>query len=1482
MKKNKKKLLIISLGSIATLAPLFLIINKNNVVSEIKNNFTFKNNNNNNSLKIWYQYNDPNKYSKYKSENKKSDIHFVNFEQNNDDWKKFSNLFQQEFKLLDNKVNENYLKYAKMEIKHKYSIKNAKTFYNNLESKEHVAINSNNQLFVKENLKISSNLDLNKEISLNNPTTPNINSKKVDYPFPAPRQAFGKIVSAFTDGFKTTINFQNALNLPEKNGWIISSSKTYDQDGNNSSVNSENDIKISKTSNSTSQGRKNYEMIISKKLTGEATFKLDPSIGNNPDMKITTQIQDNSPALENVNISYNNGIWTIIGRGNNLLLSKDKYLISCDGESIKDFTIINSSNNNITLTFTKKIEQDEFSKNILINFIAKGQWKEFSCNITIPPLNQKPYQTIELTKMNEIEENNLTKKTFNNKNPNFNYEDSQDVPAGNGEFKMNTNVLNYSRIDQDKKLEISLATEINSWIKNIVHSYARYNDGKSSANFGIENEITTFAPNVDPLFDYLTRIVSSKSLWEYDGDYYFGEKIMNQLNANINSLLFASHEQKENILTNFYKQIVFPKIFNNELLLDKSYAKDKEIFEPINWDCFVKIKNNATFLTFKYKYFDDKWHEFNYEIKSKLFLNNVDKNYIDGYDTPDLKIFKKTHEINISNFKTQFEDLRYADAFYNLFDNVRGSEKLYKSLIQYKNQNLPDEIKLIQTNFNYEQFYNNISRANGINILDKSRMIYFSSTDEEKKQQYYSWSDLAKGKLKFDLIVGDQINSNFWLRDYQLNQNELKNTYVFYGFDTQYDIYSNQSKEIDIEMFDNVNVESINADWVLDNLIVFDNQSANSDEKRRISLNSTEGDFKLLATNLLKEDFINLVLNGNKENISIYDRNIQDGSFKIRINLINLGDSPALYKKDKLESKNHTIYNLIRNNHEQTLEFVVTGLQKFYDLQFNEKKEFINALKLGIDDSIKEINNKIINDKQNFYTSKLISFDWYNNQELNYEEKLIKTRLKKDVFFKKIKPYIEIDKNKGLNGINSFNGIFYGKFIFGGTPKEIENALNYNFSNPDPTTWSKVDSKIINFALSNLKADAFFAFNDAYKIQNKNNLNELNYDISGISQLSEFLPSDLSTPELFFEALDSKNLIRYKQNSFINDKNLRILITTNALSNEDILNCIKNNSLMFENVNKKNSKGTLSFDLILKANNGTINNKNDDLRIKINLSGLKTSSIEEENSNIPEISLSQLNKALNLTNNKKYQYISDVKSNDILNHLIEYNSISPKPKNENQLFTTSESKDSFISKIYKSNSQTEEINFTTKDYTETSLVGQIVFNENIIINGLSTNNIKFIIKDFEGIANTNWNIKNNSIININDYLNSNININDFNEDTIFNKLIKFNNNNTSKWILDNSYLTIEQFKYQMNPRIEIQKENDKINVSISTSFNNNIKKLNSNENNRFNSINFTIEGFSSSKFWTKNKIILFTLIPASLILLILFIWISIKKKWFKK
>lgn len=1431
MKKRNKKIILLLSTLSATLISSGVLLSSSNFSkpNELRNKDFNENKN------IRFNSNDFDNTSKYNTTEKilkKNSFNMLESQNTNKSFTEQNVRHTTNFKIFKNKVNEKYLKYVKLNFEHKYNIFNAHTRYNGLESDKQ-EINSQIITF--------SDFDLTKrELNLNKQNS-EININNIYYPFKYARQILGTI-DAKTDGFKTILNFKKGANLPlsgNEYSMYVENGQVIDSDGNYSFINS-NDISmkiinsnVGVVGNKEKTTLNDYQMIINKKVTGKLFLSLNPN-SNNTDMYTSIDIVDNSPKVQSSSVTLNNESWTININGNNLPLETDKYKIRIDNSGDIENINIKGTSSNIILTFNHKIENLTTKPYILLYVKGEWQWKNIS-NFTN---NTPPKKFI---KSNTFLHNQLNKK--------MSTIDSQENPAGLGSYKYSTNIEKYeTSINFDNSVDIHLVQHLRYGIKNELFDWARYN-GESLANFGVENSIIATYPKLDSLFDYLTRKVANNSRW--DNEFYYGEREMNQSNKNINELLFASNSEKEVLLTDFYY-----KVFNNVFNANRNTqgykigelgesAQELFIYEPANWRVRVKVKDDSCYIIFSYIYFDGQEKSFEYPFRTKLFLNNLDKQ-LDDYSKWDLRIIKKESNIDIS--QTNDEKLYYADVFYNLFDNYEGSKKLYESIISYRDQNNVDNsVKLVETLFTKKQFLENISRLNLINILKKDRMIYFTTTNE-KGEQYNSWSDLAKGNLKFNIEIGNDFQK-FYLKNNWTNIN--KYTYTFTNFKTQYDIYYNQianqsDTNIQLQGFEDKNVETVTADWIIDNLIVFDNRSANSIENIRISSSSNEGDNKILATNLLKDDFIKLVLL-NKNNINIIKRDKANGTFTIEITLPNLGDDPAIYKNRFLTSQNKTKYLLLTNQTNKKLTFNISGLQKYYDLQYNFEKSDMDAQKINIDNSIDEIENEINIQQQGSLEifKKIISFDWYNEstRDPNFNNKLLKTRLKENEFFEKIKPIIEKNNHKGQNGINNFSGIYYANLVFSGTEEQRLNAIKYNFSESNPTTFEKVTNEKIPFSIFNLKRNMFFQLGNKFLVNSQSEYLQFSIDY-----LKQQIPSEIEKDikngnDGFINLLDNLNLIGYKKTQ--NDDS-EVLFNTNALNKNDLINSIKDGIVKFENIISMNEKGILRFDLTIDPKGGKLNSNSNPITFKLELINLKKSASDfNDVANIKSITLDDFNKMCQTS----YLYAQQVTKENVLDNLIHYsNSNNDILKEDNSfLFKTDLTKEEFRFALLDDN---EGFQLNIQNY-EQVIIGQMIFNKLIPINGILRNSISFKITGFKGMANTNWKISNNDILNVGNYNNNSIQyIDDFNDDFIYNNMISFKENvskNINK-ILDNSYLTKEEFISQLNPKIDITKENDRVRISIVTN------RVGTHfKNDKYNSINFYVNGFSSKGWFEKHK-----------------------------
>ena len=1470
MKKNLKKSWLILSSTLVvglSITPLFLDFNQLHDHNNLNKN-NFQNNDFNVLNNKIIDWNDPKNFGKTE-EFKNSNSEYVQItEDTNNDFKSTTKTIESKQLIFQNVVNNKYLDYVKLDFNSQIEINYGKTSYNKLTSNASESISSEVLNFSVENLNKKNQPDSSIKKDPNGQTSNSININKkfktllgatIDYPWKYDRQILGTI-TAKTDGFKTEINFQNAANLPLKGeGYIINADGGItDQEGNASYVSS-GDIKITKINDtSTIEGTQlsNYQMTINKKLTGNLSLSLDPN-SNNDDMKAENiAIVDNSPKPTSSVFKYdpNSGNWNFTINGNDLTTNSDHYLISINGSIISSSLLtISGSSQTVNISFKNKIENGDQTKPIEASIWIKGAWKTLDANQA----------------MNFFEQINKHENKNNLLNTSFDYNDSKKNPAGQGSFKLDSEIKSINKeVDQSNRVFVTINQEMDYQIKNDIYDYARYNDGSSEASFSAQNSFIATFPKLNPLFDYLTKSVALASQW--DNEFYFGQTAMNNL-QNVKkdvNILFASNELKEIWLENFYKD-VFKKVFDAKQS-DTQYkigpnqkaASELFIFEPANWSIDVSIKNNGVDLTFSYVFFDGTTQSFTYPIKTKLFLNNLDKAQ-DDYKKWDLYVYEKDKPIDVSKIKLTNENLRYADIYYDLYNNIQGSQSLYNTLFQFKDHQAADEsVKILETLFTAQQFHENLARTNPVNLLNPNRMISFSTTDEENNQ-YNSWSDLAKGKLKFNLDLGIDLK-NFYLADHRANKKRY--TYQFIGFDTQYDIYYNEShnknqqnKQINIAGFDQKNVNAVNADWILDNLIVYDNQSGNATQNRKISSSSHFGDNKLLGTNLLKEDFIKIVLAGNKNNIKILNRNTTFGTLDVKITLRDIGDLPSSLKAKILKSANNTSYKLLEDQNQLTFTFSLKGFQQNYDLQYNfTKANSLDATKLGITDEINKIKTEIEKNDQNKYTDKLLSFNWYDEakRDPDFEEKLLKTRLLKDDFYNLLDLKIKTNQSLGDQGINKFNGTFYGKLSFEGDDTKKNNAIMFNNSPADPIDFAQLNTYDINFSLINLPAEIKIYLNPRF-FTNTNN----GYNYYEIKELSQYSAKQLVNPRFLIKVLNDFNLIDYNKDNI--NQSSDALIQTNALSYEALIEAFENGILKFDNIINLNEDGILKFDLKVNANGGKIESNFKDLSqtntetiqnqvtFKIALSNLKKTINDFENNDFYTYKLTDVNKIIN----QNYSYLQQLKISDVINHLIIYKDTSLEDKKAIEQVLKDQkpleiplTKQDFLASLNNSlEGFTNGIKIEANDFREINSIVTIILKKEILFNNQKTNKIRFKIDNFIGRANLDWKINNQDSININEYNNSNpIKIENLNKEFILKNMFRFSDYPINKkYLLDNSYLSLEEFQKQQNIDIKLTKdfENKKVNVSIMTSTNNF-----ENAKSSYNSINFTITNFDQQTF----------------------------------
>ena len=1397
--------------------------------------------------------------------------------------------------ILNNVVNNKYLEYVKLDFTTQSKIENAKTQYNGLtseakETSSNVASYSANNLNKNDAAANGSQGNQPDKYTSTNKLTVNAQSLEINpiyYPWNYPRQVLGTATSS-TNGFTTDISFQRAANLPlNGEGFLFSGSiQVVDQNGNPSRINP-GDVSIRVTNENVGNlpGKfepttlKNYQMTIAKKVTGKLQIRLNPA-SNHPDMVIETDITDQSPKHTSSSYFYNEatGFWDFTINGTNLTNDPSHYVIRFNGTPASTPTITSYSSTQVRLQVLNKIERPQPPAD------SDSTQPRPPLNLPTPQIFIKGlWQTVSPTGSNTIPFNQITIANLNSnlRADALNTNDSQDNPAGEAAFKFRSQVQNYVKeVNAAKQVVISQNQNWTMEIKNDVYDYARYkNKGSASANFKTENTVQAFFPKINPLFDFLTKRVTQLSA--YDNEFYFGQQEMlkySQLN-DVN-ILFASEAQKAAWLTTFYTE-VFQNVFKAQknqtqpkyqIGPKNEVASELFIFEPVNWRVSVDIRKDAPYLTFYYTFFDGTEQKFTYPFRTKLFLNNLDKGP-DDYNKWDLRIFEKPDPIDVS--KSNIPELKYADIYYDLYNNLEGSQNLYNTIFQFKDKPVSDpKLKILETLFAKDAFQTNLGRANAVNIFDPRRMISFSTTNKEGKQ-YNSWSDLAKGTLKFNLDIGEDLK-NFYLTDYRFLKPQY--TYTFTGFNTQYDLYYNekeittgnqnngQVQQIEVANVANKNVNTITPDWILNNLIVYDNQSANAPHRRRIAPNSTEGNNKILATNLLKEDFLQLVLKGQTSNIKISNHDTKFGTVEVEIKLANLGDTPSPKKAAELSSADKSKFKLLKEKASKTLKFKLHGFQQHYDLQYNFSQiNQLDAKVLGFNENVQNISATITaaNKKQE-NIKKLVSFDWYNatNQDPNFLNKLLKTRLTETEFFNLLEPSIVTDESKGNKGIDVFNGTYYGKLVFGADQTKQDNAIKYNSTIASPDQFAQLNTTIIPFSLTNLPASVDFYVNQQFFVKKDDTQQYSQYNVA---DLSSYTAPQLANPRFLLRVLNNLQLIDYNGNQPF--QNATGFFNTNALSYEDLVQSLESQVLKFENITTFNEAGILQFDLIVDAKGGTLNTNanagngapnpvpfapnNSQATFKIQLINLKKTAADLDKQDYFSYTLNQVNQIANT----QHQYLPQLRNSDVLDNLIVYTdtSLETIKKMEQilgskELFEVPQTKADFLANL---NTGIEDfvngIQIQPVDERQLTAIVTIVLKQEINFNGQLTKTLRMQVENFVGKANLNWTIENNQSIKIADYNNARpVLFEEIDENFILQNMFRFADNRIArKYLLDNSYLSLAEFQKQQNVKINLLKDEQRqvVKVAILTTSNPNFTTFNSNKTS-YNSLNFEISGFN--------------------------------------
>ena len=1470
MKKELKKHLLVLASAAVTLGSLATLLTPRPIQTEGQNHLDWQGANFNLHKQI-IDWNNPSNYAKTQRFQHTNQVTIEQKSDTNSNFNKQIKKDQWKEKILENLVNNKYLDHVTLNFTNQLKIQDPKTFYYysdhpntaaDLESKvlEYADKNLNDGKLTREGKPDSSH----QVTTLINKQNNQLSIERLDYPWKYDRQILGT-AQGQTDGFTTEIILNRAANLPlQGQDYIISTTgEVIDQNGAISSIYSE-DIKITKVA--ANVGDKdgtplnNYKLVITKKVTGTLTLRLNPE-ANHPDMVIEIPISDHSPQPSATNTTYNanTGIWTIVVHGTNLSPNPDHYLITIENQTYTGGALsVDKLGTSVQIRFRHPIVQ------------RPDDPEEAPALPTAPTVYLKgAWQTI--TGQNHTK---IPAKPVGKANPDSN--DSQRNPAGEGGFRFNTNLKNYIKeIGVNGEVYITLNQELSLEVKNDIFDFARYKDkGWSTASFINKDSVIATFPKLNPLFEFLTKQVAQKSRW--DNEFYFGQTAMQNLQnqaQNVN-ILFADHAQKRQWLVDFYTD-VFKKVFaantgssQYRIGLKNETAQELDIFEPKDWGVDIAIRQDSVYLMFWYTFFDGTRQEFSQPIRTKLFLNNLDK-AADDYDKWDLRFFEKVGPIDVA----KVNQLKYADGFYDLYNNIEGSQHLYNTIFQFKDQAAAaDSVKIAETLFTKKQFHDNLARTNAVNIFNPRRMISFSSTDD-KGNQYNSWSDLAKGKLKFNLELGGD------LRQFYLENHwgfKPRYTYEFVGFLTQYDIYYNSkgqragqtptNNEILVD-FGNKNVNTITSDWILNNLIVYDNQSANQPQNRRISTSSDQGNNKLLATNLLKDDFVQIVLNGDTTNIKIKNRNTTFGKLDVEIHLKNIGDLPGPNKAKTLTSANKSSYHLIDSKNDLVWNFSLSGFQKNYDLQYNfANANRIDAPKLGINDPVNEIASKITNNNANAYIDKLIDFDWYDpsKRDPNFTNMLFKTRLSKTDFHQLLKPTISTDASRGQNGINEFNGIFYGTWEFTGDAQQRANAISYNNSPADPVEFAPLSTYSVPFALNNLPAKISFFINPQFHFKTEDD-----YHFYAIEALSQYSAKDLANPRQLIRILNELNLIAYGVSQPSGPS--EALFLTNALTYADVVQGLEANTISFEGLQIGYETGQLQFDLVIDAHGGSItsnvanptgpltggNNSTTTGKVhfKLVLANLKKTVADIDQDQLLTYKLDELNRITR----GNYQYAAEIETDldDILDQLLIYNDSPPDQRqlvktilgSEERMLIVPFSRAEFYDNLnFDLGDFHSGIRIEPTDYRQIGVIITIALKTPIQVNNEITNVIRFRISELVGKANLNWTISNNQLINIREYNNSvSTSLAALDERFIWENMLRFADNPiTKKYILDNSYLSLAEFKKQQQIQIHLQRDavNQQVLVEIVTRTNEH-KTQQPKGRAEYHSLNFVIGGFGN-------------------------------------
>lgn len=704
-------------------------------------------------------------------------------------------------------------------------------------------------------------------------------------------------------------------------------------------------------------------------------------------------------------------------------------------------------------------------------------------------------------------------------------------------------------------------------------------------------------PNLKQRMQFLVDQISQNAKW--DNEFFFGPTAFNKaikefkefsLPDNIN-LLFLSDDQKAKVLTWFYQDVV-KQVFNLDAkpqanrkfnLVNDQSAAGLKIYQPKDYKVWIDVEFANTVLKFQWSDWDGSTQVVQSPIKTKFYL-----------EPEELMINNQIDVIDFS--KIPNSALKFGDQFGNLDDDQTNSKLIYQNWFNYQDQTNP--FAIFQSAMTYDVFSKSLFATNLINWQNPQRSIYFSSRDDKQKP-LNQWSQLALGQGRFRLIIGQEIKQ-FFLPNVRQNL-VLTKTFQITNFFHQYDIYY-ASGATDLNTTPNliinasaIDVNNVDPQWILNNLILYDNQSL--DPAMKLT-NGTYHDQVLLATNLDQAAFKKIL----KPQVKVLDRNLSTGTLKVQLSLANFAHQPAANKKPFIKATNQITYQLYdwnlaglpNSQASQNFYFEISGFNKNYDLAINNNRNLDGQL-LNLD----HLQADQIDLKQ--LVDQIIAFDHYqNHDDPLWANKLLLTRLSQAQFHQLISAKINLITNDHWQGIGEF------EIDFSGSQSQINNALNHNHLVPISSNFQILRNLKNHFQIVNLAPEM-----------------EINFQQSHY-QVNQDYPLIDNEQALWTWLLEQK-LIGFEQ------QNLQsYLFSTNAINQASFIDSIKSGQVQIANLTVVNPT-TIAFKIKFAARQGQIkiNGKNQS-EISFTISGFKSQPVANLTLNANQIKMQTIWDLVNL------------------------------------------------------------------------------------------------------------------------------------------------------------------------------------------------------------------------------------------------------------